>query len=58
MESLDRLRDYSEWLDAEVPESEEEMMELEEEKMRARQEIEAAKERGDLDVESRVRLHV
>ena len=58
MESLDRLRDYSEWLDAEVPESEEEMMELEEEKMRARQEIEAAKERGDSDVESSISLHV
>ena len=58
MESLDRLRDYSEWLDAEVPESEEEMMELEEEKMRARQEIEAAKERGDSDVEGRIGLHV
>jgi len=45
MESLDRLGDYSEWLDAEVPESEEEIMELEEEKMRTRQEIEAAKEK-------------
>ena len=58
MKSLDRLRDYSEWLDAEVPESEEEIMELEEEKMRTRQEIEAAKEGGDSDVESRVRLYV
>ena len=46
MESLDRIRDYSEWLDAEVPESEEEIMELEEEKMRAKAEIEAAQERG------------
>ncbi|GEM_PF-3181095 len=51
MESLDVLRDYSEWLDAEVPESEEEIRELEEEKMRARQEIEAATGRGDSDVE-------
>lgn len=58
MESLDRLRDYSEWLDAEVPESEEEIMELEEEKMRARQEIETAKERGESDVESRIGLYV
>ena len=46
MESLKGLRDYSEWLDSEVPESEEEIMELEEEKMRVSQEIEAAKERG------------
>ena len=52
MESLKGIRNYSEWLDAEVPESEEEMMELEEEKMRARQDIEAAKERGNSDVES------
>ena len=58
MKSLDRLRDYSEWLDAEIPESEEEIMELEEEKIRARQEIEAAKEGGDSDVESRIGLHV
>lgn len=47
MESLKGLRDYSEWLDAEVPESEEEIMELEEEKLIVRQEIEAANERGD-----------
>ena len=46
MESLKGLRDYSEWLDSEVPESEEEIMELEEEKMRAKAEIEAAQERG------------
>ena len=58
MDSLDVLRNYSEWIDAEVPESEEEIMELEEEKMRARQEIEAARERGDSDVESRIRLYV
>ena len=47
MESLKGLRDYSEWLDAEVPESEEEIMELDEEKMRVKVEIEAAKERGN-----------
>jgi len=46
MESLKGLRDYSEWLDAEVPESEEEIRELEEEKMRAKAEIEAAQERS------------
>ena len=46
MESLKGLRDYSDWLDAEVPESEEEIMELEEEKMRAKAEIEAVQERG------------
>lgn len=44
MESLDKLREYSEWLDAEIPESEDEMMELQEEKMIVRQEIEAARE--------------
>ena len=47
MESLKGLRDYSEWLDSEVPESEEEIMELDEEKMRVKAEIEAAKERGN-----------
>ena len=47
MESLKGLRDYSEWLGAEVPESEEEIMELDEEKMRVKAEIEAAKERGN-----------
>lgn len=49
MEGLEKLRDYSEWIDAEIPESEEEMMELKVEKMIAMQEIEAAKEKGDLD---------
>ena len=46
MESLKGLRDYSEWLDSEVPESKDEIMKLEEEKIRAKAEIEAAQERG------------
>lgn len=47
MESLKELINYSDWLNAEVPESEEEIMELDEEKMRVKAEIEAANERGD-----------
>ena len=58
MESLDELRDYSEWLDMQEPESEEEIMRLEDEKMGVKQELEAAEEGGDSDVESRVRLYV
>jgi len=46
MESLDELREYSERLDAE-----EDIMKLYEEKIRVMQDIEAAKERGDSDVE-------